>query len=345
MDLRLPMFAIHRPRAAPQVGVELGAADIGLEPPHPAGAGADEGALHVEVAEALGDEQAHLLLRGDAVILHDRPQRRIAGQRHVARADRGLHHAQIFIVDIAEHRATAKGVAAAGRDAVHHEADLVQVEGAGLHRIAEFIKAERAVGLDVEAGQLLQHLEPRNTRGRRQQRLARHGDDIADLVLADRFGRLRDAAAGDGDLAFILCHGLLRMGGAQGAGGAGDQQCGARGQADGRTDGHVEAPWLVRADQGGAASRAPLLRAAGQARHTDQSFLRCPMKRGCCAKPPYVRHKCAHCCRAATALPGTRARRAGSAPLEDAGALFHEGGHAFLLVFRRGEDLEQSPLG
>jgi hypothetical protein len=155
----LPVFAIDRTGAAPQVGVELGSADKRLERADLAGADADEGALHVEIAEALRHEDAQFVLRRDRAIRHHRTQRRIGRHRHPARARRCLDHPQVLVVDIAEHRAAAEGVAAPHWHGVNDETDLVEVESTRLHAVAEFIQAERAVGLDVEPRQRFQHLE------------------------------------------------------------------------------------------------------------------------------------------------------------------------------------------
>ncbi len=233
MNLPFPMLAIDRAGTAPQFRVQLGAADIGRKRPDPPCARANEGAAQILIAKALRHEQAHLFLWRDAVILDDRAQRRIAGQADIARADRGFHHAQIFIVDVPEYRAAAKGVAAPGRNTIDHKADLVEVEGAGLHAVAKFIQAQSAVGLDVETGQLLQHFQARNARRGRQQRFPRDRHDIADLIFANRFGRLRNAAASDGDVHFVVGGRFLREGHRrQCAGRAGEQQR-ANGQAGG----------------------------------------------------------------------------------------------------------------
>ena len=84
-----------------------------------------------------------------------------------AGAGRGLHDREIFVGDVAIDGAAAEHIATPERNAIDGEADLVEVEGARLDAVAEFIKAERTVGLDVEARQLFEHLQPGNARRRR----------------------------------------------------------------------------------------------------------------------------------------------------------------------------------
>ena len=130
--------------------------------------------------------------------------------RDIAGTGGGLDPAEVFIVDIAEDRAAAERIAAAHGDAVEYEADLLQVEGALRHGVAEFVEAQCPVCLDVEAGQGLEHFQSGDTGRSREQCFASHTHGVGYRVLSDGIGGGGHAAAGDDD--FFRIGGRLRQG-------------------------------------------------------------------------------------------------------------------------------------
>src|SRR5690606_3513879 len=121
----------------------------------------------------------------DGEVLHYGAQGGIARQGYIPRSLGGGDAAQVLILDVAVDRAAAELVRAAGGGAVQHKADLLVVEGAHRHRVAELVEAEGIVGLNVETRQRLQHLQPGDPRRGRQQRVTGDRDGVAGLVGAD----------------------------------------------------------------------------------------------------------------------------------------------------------------
>lgn len=145
----------------------------------------DETAPQAVAAEGVGQAGARLEGGIAGLVIHIRAQGRIARLRHVARAGGGGDPLGVFIVDVAIDRAAAELIGTSQGHTVDGKADLLQVEGTHEHRVAELIQAQRIVDLHVETGQRLEHFQPRSAGRRRQQRLVRDAQGIADLVFAN----------------------------------------------------------------------------------------------------------------------------------------------------------------
>src|SRR5690606_39968836 len=102
------VLAVDGAGTAPQLAVDLGAADVAGETGVLAAVELDEAAVEVVGTKGLRQLHAGFRRRRQALVLHDRAERSVTGQGDITCALRGGHPPGVLVVDVAEHRAAAE---------------------------------------------------------------------------------------------------------------------------------------------------------------------------------------------------------------------------------------------